>query len=91
MNHLSTDPILSCEDSLAFERTFFGGDEEHEWQVMNRAGEGIGDAMLRDDEGITHDTSTSQNTCISGEGGTTVEMPYWQPNGSYELFRRQGP
>ena len=48
MNHLSTDPILSCEDSLAFERTFFGGDEEHEWQVMNRAGEGIGDAMLRD-------------------------------------------
>ena len=48
MNHLSTDPILSCEDSLAYERTFFGGDEEHEWQVMNRAGEGIGDAMLRD-------------------------------------------
>ena len=90
MNHLSTDPILSCEDSLAYERTFFGGDEEHEWQVMNRAGEGIGDAMLRDMRELRTIPPRPRILALVGKG-TTVEMPYWQPNGSYELFRRQGP
>ena len=48
MSILVTDPILSCEESLAFEKDFFQGDEECEWQVMTKAGEGIGDALLRD-------------------------------------------
>ena len=48
MSTLPTDPILSCEASLAFEKKFFGGDEELEWQAMNKAGEGVGDALLRD-------------------------------------------
>ena len=48
MSTLPTDPILSCEASLAYEKKFFGGDEELEWQAMNKAGEGVGDALLRD-------------------------------------------
>lgn len=48
MSTLQTDPILSCEESLAFEKKYFGGDEELEWRAMNQAGEGVGDALLRD-------------------------------------------
>lgn len=48
MSTLPTDPILSCEESLAFEKDFFQGDEEREWQAMTKAGEGVGDALLRD-------------------------------------------
>ena len=48
MSRLPTDPILSVEESLSFEKKYFGGDEELEWQAMNKAGEGVGDALLRD-------------------------------------------
>jgi NAD(P)H-hydrate epimerase len=48
MSILPIDPILSCKDSLAFEANYFAGDLEKEWLVMNRAGEGIGDSLLRD-------------------------------------------
>ena len=48
MSRLPTDPILSCEESLFFEKEYFGGDEEREWQAMNKAGEAVGDALLRD-------------------------------------------
>ena len=48
MNTLPADPILSCEESLAFEKSFFEGDEEREWKAMNQAGEALGDSFLRD-------------------------------------------
>ena len=48
MSILSTDPILSCEECLTFEKKFFDGDQDLEWQAMNKAGEGVGDALLRD-------------------------------------------
>ena len=48
MKSIPSDPILTCEESLVFEKEFFGGDEEREWQAMNKAGEGVGDALLRD-------------------------------------------
>ena len=48
MSNLKTDPILTCEESLAFEKKYFDGDEDLEWQAMNKAGEGVGDALLRD-------------------------------------------
>ena len=48
MNNLPIDPILSCEEALSFESTFFAGDQEKEWEVMNRAGEAVGDSLLRD-------------------------------------------
>ena len=28
MNNLPIDPILSCEEALSFESTFFAGDQE---------------------------------------------------------------
>lgn len=48
MNLLISDPILSCKESSSFERKFFRGQEEKEWEAMNRAGEAIGDCLLRD-------------------------------------------
>ena len=48
MISLPTDPVLSCEQSLDFEKKFFDFDMEREWQMMTRAGEKIGDALLRD-------------------------------------------
>ena len=48
MISLPTDPVLTCEQSLDFEQEFFESDTEKEWQMMTRAGEGIGDALLRD-------------------------------------------
>jgi hydroxyethylthiazole kinase-like uncharacterized protein yjeF len=48
MNTLFADPILSCEESLVFEKSFFEGDEEREWKAMNQAGESLGDSFLRD-------------------------------------------
>ena len=34
-------PVLTCEQSLAFEREYFGGDKNLEWKAMNRAGTAI--------------------------------------------------
>ena len=48
MTSLPIDPVLSCSQSLAFEKEFFGGDEEREWQVMSRAGEAIAESMRFD-------------------------------------------
>lgn len=48
MKNLPLDPILSCEEALAFEAGYFNGDEELEWQAMNQAGELLGDSLLRD-------------------------------------------
>jgi len=48
MTTLPSNPILSCEEALAFETKYFGGDQEQEWRVMNQAGEALGDSLLRD-------------------------------------------
>ena len=48
MSVMHTDPVLSCEESLEFEKKYFKGDGELEWQSMNKAGQGVGDALLRD-------------------------------------------
>ena len=48
MKNIPIDPILSCQEALSFESNYFGGDLEREWEVMNRAGEAVGDSLLRD-------------------------------------------
>ena len=48
MNNIPIDPILSCQEALSFESNYFGGDLEREWEIMNRAGEAVGDSLLRD-------------------------------------------
>jgi len=48
MNDLLIDPILSCEEARALEAELLGGNEENEWQAMNRVGEALGDSLLRD-------------------------------------------
>ena len=48
MTNLPIDPILGCEEAVSFESKLFKGDMESEWQAMNRAGEAVGDSLLRD-------------------------------------------
>lgn len=48
MSEVSSDPILSCAEALAYEGNLFRGDPEQEWNAMNRAGEAVADAALRD-------------------------------------------
>lgn len=49
---LASHPILSCEESGAFEARLFGGDEAAEWPAMQRAGRAVAAAVLRDFEEI---------------------------------------
>ena len=49
---LASHPILSCEESRAFEARLFGGDEAAEWPAMQRAGRAVAAALLRDFEEI---------------------------------------
>ena len=44
MNDLLIDPILSCEEARALEAELLGGNEDNEWQAMNRVGEALGTA-----------------------------------------------
>lgn len=46
--NIPADPVLSCEQALAFEKKYFAGDAQDEWAVMNQVGDAIGDALLRD-------------------------------------------
>ena len=48
MSVLPQDPILSFSEAKEFEEGYFLGDDEKEWDVMNRAGEAVGDSALRD-------------------------------------------
>lgn len=48
MSSLPSDPVLSCADALAFESKYFDSNEELEWKAMKRAGEALGDSLLRD-------------------------------------------
>ena len=43
-----THPILTCEETLAFEKEILGDDEAKTWAARNRAGRGIGDAIILD-------------------------------------------
>ena len=52
MMMLDSHPILSCEESRAFEARLFGGDEAAEWPAMQRAGRAVAAAVLRDFEEI---------------------------------------
>jgi NAD(P)H-hydrate epimerase len=45
-------PILSCEEARDFERQLFGGNEAREWGAMQRAGQAIAAAVLRDSQEI---------------------------------------
>ena len=45
---LPQDPILSLSEALSFEENYFRGNEDLQWQVMTKAGEGVADAALRD-------------------------------------------
>ncbi|MBP7142606.1 MAG: NAD(P)H-hydrate dehydratase [Opitutaceae bacterium] len=45
---LRSEPVLTCQEAGGFEEGFFQGDEEKEWQAMQRAGRLLADAMTGD-------------------------------------------
>lgn len=45
-------PILTCDETKAFEAALFAGDEAREWTAMQRAGRAVADAVLGDFEEI---------------------------------------
>ena len=45
---MSSHPILSCEESLAFEQKLLGGDPEKEWDAMNQVGQKLAHQVLLD-------------------------------------------
>ena len=48
MDILPQDPILTPSEATAFEEDYFGGNEDFQWEVINRAGEAVADSALRD-------------------------------------------
>ena len=45
---LQSEPVLTCREAGEFEAGFFQGDEEKEWQAMQRAGRLLADAIRAD-------------------------------------------
>ena len=48
MDTLPQDPILTPSEAIAFEEDYFGGNEDFQWEIINRAGEAVADSALRD-------------------------------------------
>ncbi len=48
MSELISHPILSPQESICLENEFFRNDEGLQWEVINRAGNALADAALRD-------------------------------------------
>ena len=48
MKTIPQDPILSPSQAHDYEQKYFQGDEDLQWEVMNRAGEAVADSALRD-------------------------------------------
>ncbi len=45
---LITHPVLTCAESAAWEENLLGGDAAKTWAAIERAGEGVGKAALKD-------------------------------------------
>ena len=68
MNPAWSDPILSCPEAKALEARLFGGNEEHEWAAMERAGAGVAAAVLEDFKEIGGLPSTGRVLVLAGKG-----------------------
>jgi hypothetical protein len=67
MNILS-HPILSCEETRAFEVAYFGDDEALEWTAMQRAGRAVSSAVQRDFNEIGPFPATARVLVLAGKG-----------------------
>ena len=63
-----SDPILSCAEAGAFEKTFFAGDEAREWPAMQQAGRAVASAVLRDFQEIGGFPEAGRLLVLVGKG-----------------------
>ena len=68
MTTIPSDPILSCDEARDLEKKLFAGDERWEWAAMQRAGEAIGAAVLRDFEEIGGFPADGRVLVVVGKG-----------------------
>jgi hydroxyethylthiazole kinase-like uncharacterized protein yjeF len=68
MNPVPGDPILSCADAKALEARLFAGDEEREWDAMQRAGTSIAVAILEDFKEIGGFPKAGRILVLAGKG-----------------------
>ncbi len=64
----ASHPILSCDATRALEAELFAGDEAKEWTAMQRAGQAIARAVLRDFEEIGGFPSDGRVLVLVGKG-----------------------
>ena len=63
-----TVPILSCAEARALEARLFDGDEAREWVAMQRAGQGIAEAVLTDAKEIGGLPAKARVLVLVGKG-----------------------
>jgi hypothetical protein len=88
MDTLPQDPILKPSEAIAFEEDYFGGNEDFQWEVINRAGEAVADSALRGYARTAHHSAPSEIIGFGGEGAIMVLIHCWRPNvfcGPYPL------
>ena len=61
-------PILTCKESMAFERELLGSDEGAEWKAMERAGRGVARALMEDFQQIGRLPVNPRVLVLSGRG-----------------------
>src|SRR5450432_398930 len=65
---VSSHPILTCAGAGEFEAKLFGGDEQKEWPAMQRAGQALAVAVLRDFEEIGGFPALGHVLVLAGKG-----------------------
>jgi NAD(P)H-hydrate epimerase len=68
MNFDWADPILTCADARALEARLFGGNEEREWDAMERAGAGVAAAVQEDFKEIGGFPAAGRILVLLGKG-----------------------
>ena len=64
----ASHPILSREESLAFEANLFNGDEQREWSAMARAGRAVASGVLSDIGEIGGLSAAGRLLVLAGKG-----------------------
>ncbi|MBL9201557.1 MAG: NAD(P)H-hydrate dehydratase [Opitutaceae bacterium] len=68
MKAIASHPILSCDETRAFEEKLFGGDEAREWPAMQHAGRAIAAGVRRDFEEIGGFPAHGRVLVLAGKG-----------------------
>ena len=89
MDTLPQDPILTPSEAIAFEEDYFGGNEDFQWEVINRAGEAVADSALRDMRELRTIPHRPRLLVLVGKA-IMVQIHCWRPNVFYGPYPLPG-